>query len=58
MKQVKNIHDEPLAIVGVGVVEPNEIVEVDDGFHNANFEEIEVAPSKKRVDKEADDISN
>lgn len=36
-KQMKNISDSPLAIVGVGVVESGGIVEVPNDFNNANF---------------------
>lgn len=38
MLKVKNISSEILSVPNVGEVEPGEIVEVQDGFHNANFE--------------------
>lgn len=39
-KQFKNISKKTLYVIGVGKVEAGEIVKVDEGFHNANFEEV------------------
>lgn len=36
----KNISQETLALPGIGVVEPGQIIEVEEGFNNANFEKV------------------
>jgi hypothetical protein len=36
----KNITDETLTVIGVGIVEAGETVELPEDFHNSNFQRI------------------
>jgi hypothetical protein len=40
MEKYKNKTKQTLAVPGVGVVGPGEIVEAPEGFHNTNFEKV------------------
>lgn len=56
----KNISKRILEVPGVGVIKPDEVVEIPKGFNNANFEEVKkVEPPKVNAPvKEGVDISN
>ncbi len=51
-KIVKNISDKKLAIPNVGEVEAGETIEVSDGFHNANFEDVTKKDKTKEKSEE------
>jgi hypothetical protein len=49
----KNITDQTLTVIGVGIVEPGETVEAPDDFHNVNFQRVTRTKEIKEVkDKE------
>lgn len=50
-KIVKNISDNELALVGIGVVKAGETVTVPDNFNNPNFEVVKNGESKKNASK-------
>jgi len=49
----KNITDQTLTVIGVGIVEPGETVEAPEDFNNANFQRVTKTKEIKEVkDKE------
>ncbi len=56
MKQVKNISDQELAVHGVGMVKPEQVVSVPDDFHNGNFEDVtgEAAKDETKTEDEVE----
>lgn len=49
----KNITEQTLNVIGIGIVEPGETVEAPDDFHNANFQRVIKTKEIKEVkDKE------
>jgi hypothetical protein len=53
MKKFKNKSDRDLIIPDVGIVKAGEIVELPDGFHNANFEPVKPTREKAAEGKES-----
>ena len=49
MKTFKNISNEDLSIIGVGIVNAGETVELPDTFHNANFA---IVKGEDKIEKE------
>lgn len=47
MAKHKNISNEALTVPGVGVVQPGEIRDMPEGFHNANFEQVKIETSPR-----------
>ena len=39
----KNITDNDLSVIGYGIVKAGQIVELPEGFYNANFKKVEIA---------------
>lgn len=54
-KEVKNITEKDLTVIGIGIVKAGETVKVPVGFHNANFEIVKKGDTEKEVAK---DIKN
>lgn len=55
-KIVKNISEQDLTVVGVGIVKAGESVSVPLDFHNANFQEIYVAKkTETKTESKIDD---
>ena len=53
MKKFKNKSDRDLIIPDVGIVKAGEIVELPDGFHNANFEPVKAERPKAVEEKKS-----
>jgi len=52
--EYKNVSEETLMLPGIGVVEPGQIIEVEEGFNNANFEKVgetEIHKPKRRKEE-------
>lgn len=49
--KVKNISGIDLTVIGVGLVAPDEIIEVADDFNNANFQKVGTE-TKKATEKD------
>lgn len=53
MTKVKNISGTALSLNGIGAVKPDQVIEVPEGFHNANFEEVTKKEAKpKQITKD------
>jgi len=52
--KVKNITNQDLTIPGIGLVKAGGVVEVPEGFHNANFEKVKV--EEKKVETKQEEI--
>jgi len=50
-KRVKNISGIDQAVVGVGLIKADEIVEVDETFNNANFEIVKSKSEERRINE-------
>lgn len=50
-KHVKNVSGVAQTVIGVGICQPNDTIEVPADFHNANFEDVEKKTSKNKEDK-------
>jgi hypothetical protein len=53
--KVKNITDQDLTLPGIGHVKAGGIIEVPEGFHNANFEKVK---EEDKVDDKKDEKVN
>lgn len=51
-KVVKNISNQDLAIVDIGLCKAGETIEVPSDFHNANFVEVEAKKVETKSDQE------
>ena len=47
-KQVKNISGLKLSVVGIGIVEAEEVVTVPQGFNNGNFKQVKAKISSSK----------
>lgn len=53
MTKYKNKSDRDLMIPDIGIVKAGEIVELPDGFHNANFEPVKTERNKTAEEKKS-----